>query len=120
MVPLPEQAIAILKSIPKIGDFIFIIKGDRPISDRTVKALVERMHKQQKSIDGVGYIDINQDNRLIVPHGFRSTFKDWSVENTDYQDVVTELALSHVNSDKARAAYARSQLIDKRCPLMND
>lgn len=53
-------------------------------------------------------------------HGFRSTFKDWAREYTAYHDEVSELALAHVNSDETRAAYARSQLIEKRRLLMED
>ena len=53
-------------------------------------------------------------------HGFRSTFKDWARERTAYADEVSELALAHVNSDATRAAYARSELIDKRRLMMAD
>ena len=53
-------------------------------------------------------------------HGFRSTFKDWARERTAYADEVSELALAHVNSDATRAAYARSELIEKRRLLMAD
>ena len=120
LVPLNETAIAIIKSIPKQGDYPFSIKGDKAISDATMGATIERMHKQKKAVDGIGYVDHKQQQKRIVPHGFRSTFKDWSLEFTNYPDEVTELALSHVNSDKTRAAYARSQLIEKRRYLMDD
>jgi integrase len=59
-------------------------------------------------------------NRPVTAHGFRSTFKDWARERTAYADEVSELALAHVNSDATRAAYARSELIDKRRLLMAD
>ena len=58
--------------------------------------------------------------RPITAHGFRSTFKDWARERTAYADEVSELALAHVNSDATRAAYARSELIDKRRLMMAD
>jgi integrase len=53
-----------------------------------------------------------------VPHGFRSSFKTWCQERTNYADEVSELALSHVNSDVTRAAYARGELLAKRTRLM--
>lgn len=53
-------------------------------------------------------------------HGFRSTFKDWARERTAYADEVSELALAHVNSDATRAAYARSELLERRRLLMQD
>lgn len=59
-------------------------------------------------------------DQAITAHGFRSTFKDWCREQTAYADEVSELALAHVNSDATRAAYARSELIDKRRLLMTD
>ena len=53
-----------------------------------------------------------------VPHGFRSSFRDWAAECTDAPREVCELALAHVNSDRVEAAYRRSDLFDKRRELM--
>ena len=55
-----------------------------------------------------------------VPHGFRSSFRDWAAECTDAPREVCELALAHVNSDHVEAAYRRSDLFDRRRVLMND
>ena len=55
-----------------------------------------------------------------VPHGFRSSFRDWAAECTDASREVCELALAHVNSDRVEAAYRRSDLFDRRRVLMND
>jgi integrase len=56
----------------------------------------------------------------VTAHGFRSTFKDWAREHTSYADEESELALAYVNDDATRAAYARSELIEKRRLLMQD
>ena len=53
-------------------------------------------------------------------HGLRSTFKDWSTEETEYPDDVSEAALAHVDSNKVRAAYKRSNLLNRRRELMED
>ena len=53
-----------------------------------------------------------------VPHGFRSSFRDWAAECTDAPREVCELALAHVNSDRVEAAYRRSDLFDRRRVLM--
>ena len=53
-----------------------------------------------------------------VPHGFRSSFKDWARSCTTFADEVSELALAHVNSNATRAAYARDMLLDKRAEMM--
>ena len=55
-----------------------------------------------------------------VPHGFRSSFRDWAAECTDAPREVCELALAHVNSDRVEAAYRRSDLFDRRRVLMDD
>ncbi|SNC74489.1 Integrase [Marinobacter sp. es.048] len=103
-VPLSEAAVDLLKGMTP-GDPDSLIfpgsKGGIP-SNNFLTKLIERMDFK------------------ITTHGFRSTFKDWARENTAYRDEVSELALAHVNSDATRAAYARSELIDKRRLLMAD
>ena len=53
-----------------------------------------------------------------TPHGFRSSFRDWAAENTDAPRAVMEAALAHANPDATEAAYARSDLFERRRPLM--
>ena len=55
-----------------------------------------------------------------VPHGFRSSFRDWAAECTDAPREVCKLALAHVNSDRVEAAYRRTDLFDRRRVLMTD
>jgi integrase len=55
-----------------------------------------------------------------VPHGFRSTFRDWAAEQTDYPREVAEMALAHSIGNKVEAAYRRGDLFDKRKQLMQD
>mgnify|MGYP003380928116 CR=1 FL=1 len=103
-VPLSDGALALLKSMPKgEGDSLIFPgpKGEIP-SNNFLTALLKRM------------------NADCTAHGFRSVFKDWAREHTNYADEISELALAHVNSDATRAAYARSELIDKRRLLMTD
>lgn len=103
-VPLSKRALEII-NLNKIGKPTELIfpgpKGDIP-SNNFLTALLKRM-------------DVD-----TTTHGMRSTFKDWCREHTNYADEVSELALAHVNSDATRAAYARSELIEKRRLLMND
>ena len=51
-------------------------------------------------------------------HGFRSTFRDWAAERTNYPNHVVEMALAHAVGDKVEAAYRRGDLFDKRRRLM--
>ena len=55
-----------------------------------------------------------------VPHGFRSTFRDWASERTAYPREACEMALAHTIGDKVEAAYRRGDLFDKRRRLMDD
>ena len=55
-----------------------------------------------------------------VPHGFRSSFRDWAAECTDAPREVWELALAHVNNDRVEAAYRRTDLFERRRVLMAD
>ena len=55
-----------------------------------------------------------------MPHGFRSSFRDWAAEETDHSREVIEAALAHVVRNKVEAAYARSNLFERRRILMED
>lgn len=103
-VPLTDKAISVLQSVRQGApdDLIFPGAGGEIASNNFLTSLMKRME------------------RPYTVHGFRSTFKDWAREFTAYADEVSELALAHVNSDATRAAYARSELLDKRRQLMND
>ena len=62
-----------------------------------------------------------QHHRIAaVAHGFRSSFRDWAAEETDHPREVIEAALAHVVPNKVEAAYARSDLFNRRRRLMND
>ena len=55
-----------------------------------------------------------------VAHGFRSSFRDWAAERSDHPREVIEAALAHVVPNKVEAAYARSDLFERRRHLMNE
>ncbi|MDE0005002.1 MAG: tyrosine-type recombinase/integrase, partial [Rhodospirillaceae bacterium] len=102
-VPLSEQAVAVLDEAREIADkkgLVFPSATGRVLSDSTLSKLLREL--------GIG----------AVPHGFRSSFRDWAAERTDVPREVCELALAHVNSDRVEAAYRRSDLFDRRRQLM--
>lgn len=100
--PLSESVVELLRASRRFSntEFLFPASKGGPLSDMALSAICRRMK--------VG----------AVPHGFRSSFKDWARNCTSYADEVSELALSHVNSDATRAAYARDELLPKRRELM--
>ena len=63
---------------------------------------------------------LRQHGIAAVAHGFRSSFRDWAAERTDHPREVIEPALAHVVPNKVEAAYARSDLFERRRRLMND
>ena len=52
----------------------------------------------------------------LTAHGFRSTFRDWAAESTNYPREVAEMALAHTVGDKVEAAYRRGDLFEKKAP----
>lgn len=89
------------------------------LSDMSLKALIKRMHEQKLKENCLGYIDPKQ-NRVITTHGFRSTFRDWSTDMTDYPREVCEHVLAHKLPDEVEAAYLRGAYLEKRKALMTD
>ncbi|MFK7793198.1 MAG: tyrosine-type recombinase/integrase [Devosiaceae bacterium] len=102
-VPLTEAALALLGNARDAGKLVFEseAKPNKPISDMSMTAVLRQM----------GY-------DAITVHGFRSTFRDWAGETTGFPREVIEAALAHGIKNKAEAAYARSDLFDKRRELM--
>ena len=65
-------------------------------------------------------ISIKELGIAAVPHGFRSSFRDWAAEPTSRPREVVEAALAHTVQNPAEAAYARSDLFERRRRLMDD
>lgn len=124
-VPLSQAAIRLLEQLyqenhPQPDDFIFPTpRSGEMLSDMSLTALIKRMHEQKFKEDGIGYIDPKQ-NRVITTHGFRSTFRDWSADKTDYPREVCEHVLAHKLPDEVEAAYLRGAYLEKRKGLMED
>ena len=102
-VPLSPQALAVLAQAREWNDespLVFPSLRGRVMSNSTLSKLL-------------------RENRVgAVPHGFRSSFRDWAAERSGAPAVVAELALAHVEKDKTVAAYARSDLFERRRRLM--
>ncbi|MFT3763484.1 MAG: tyrosine-type recombinase/integrase [Pseudoxanthomonas sp.] len=124
-VPLSSQAAALLEgqrqsmknSLCSVSTLVFANRRGGPLSHSVLGQWIKRMHAFDVRLGGAGYLD--PDYRTVaVPHGFRSSFKDWARNSTHYADEVSELALAHVGNDATRAAYARDALLGLRTPLM--
>ncbi|MCG7362870.1 tyrosine-type recombinase/integrase [Roseomonas sp. ACRSG] len=87
------------------------VGADRPLSNMAMLALLKRMQG-----DNPSWLDA--EGRRIVPHGFRSSFRDWCSEATSVPREIAEACLGHVVGNAVERAYARSDLLDKRRDLM--
>lgn len=103
-VPLSPAAIALLKSLPKgePDDLLFPSTRGSLLSDMTLL-----MHMRRHKLEA-------------TPHGFRSTFRDWAGECTNYPRELAEVALAHLKGDATEAAYWRGDVLEKRRRMMND
>ena len=104
-VPLPTRALEVLTEAGRYRDrsgLVFPSATGRQLSDATLSKL------------------LRENCVPAVPHGFRSSFRDWAAELTDTPREICELALAHVNSDRVEAAYRRSDLFDRRRQLMQN
>ena len=104
-VPLSRRALKIVKqAMADYPDSDFLFPGQKPGKPLSAMAL-EMMLRRMKVKDA-------------TVHGFRSSFRDWASECTNFSNEVCEAALAHVIKDKAEAAYRRGDLFEKRRKLM--
>lgn len=101
-VPLSMQALQILHALPRMAgaEWVFPAPRGGQLSDMAMTAIMRRM------------------SPAYVPHGFRSTFRDWCAERTNYPRDVAEMALAHAIPSQVEAAYRRGDLFAKRARLM--
>jgi integrase len=120
-VPLSNEAIALLQEIKALGlgDIVFPgMKAGAPLSNMSMADVSGPMNKDRAARKLARYSDPKQGNRDVTVHGFRSTFRDWAAENTNFPNEVVEMVLAHAVGDKVEAAYRRGDLFEKRRRLM--
>jgi integrase len=103
-VPLSGPALEVVKALHQSRDGDFVFPGQKmgkPLSVMALEMVLRRMKIGSATV-----------------HGFRSAFRDWSAECTNFANEVCEAALAHVIENKAEAAYRRGDLFDKRRKLM--
>lgn len=120
-VPLTAAALALLKALPRLdgSDLVFPSSKGGQLSDMTLSATMRRLHEADIAAERPGFVD-RVSKRPAVPHGLRSTFRDWAAERTQYPGEMAEVALAHRINNVVEAAYRRGDMIEKRRRMMAD
>lgn len=118
-VPLSPAAIALLRALPRMqgSDLVFPAPRGGMLSDMTVSATMKRIHQAELDAGRAGFVD-RVSKRPAVPHGLRSTFRDWVAERTNFPGEMAEVALAHRISNAVEAAYRRGDMMEKRRRMM--
>ena len=103
-VPLSERARDIIAGLPKIEGTPYVFAGARRGRPQSTMAMLELLHGLRPG---------------LTVHGFRSTFRDWAAEETDFPSEVVEMALAHTIESEVERAYRRGDLFQKRRSLMD-
>ena len=120
-VPLSRPALELLKALPRMegSELLFPSPQNMTMSDMSLSAVMRRMHASAVKNGGLGWLDPVQ-HEPAVPHGLRSTFRDWIAEKTDYPADLAEVALAHKVGSAVERAYRRGDMLEKRRQMMED
>ena len=118
-VPLSAEAVLLLRALPCVegNPLVFPAARGGQLSDMTLSAAMKRIHEAELKLGGVGFLD-RVSKRPAVPHGVRSTFRDWAAETTHFPSEMAETALAHRVGSSVEAAYRRGDMMEKRRQMM--
>lgn len=128
-VPLTDSALAIVQAMPRRADSPYVFAAPRGgvLSDMTLSKVMRDMQTRAERAaleagadpERAGWRD-PRSCRPAVPHGLRSTFRDWAAERTDYPRDMAEIALAHRVGNEVERAYRRGDMVEKRRAMMAD
>jgi integrase len=118
--PLSKEAVEILERMKALkdegGGYVFPgATAEGPLSNMAMAMMVRKMSPAEGPPRWVDH-----KGSPIVPHGFRSTFRDWAAELTAHPNEMVEMALAHTVGNKVEAAYRRGDMFERRRRLMED
>lgn len=118
-VPLTRDAVRLLRSLPRFegNPLVFPAARGGELSDMTLSAAMKRLHQADVDAAGPGFVD-RVSKRPAVPHGLRSTFRDWVAERTQFSGDMAEMALAHRVANAVEASYRRGDMVEKRRAMM--
>lgn len=113
--PLTEAAVSLLQDLPRMHGSPFLFTGQRggQLSDMALSACMRRIQEAQEGL----FLD-PRSGRPAVPHGLRSTFRDWVAERTEFPGEMAEIALAYKVGTDVERAYRRGDMLDRRRKMM--
>ena len=120
-VPLSDAACQLLVKVPRMKDSELLFTAPRggELSDATISKCMKRVNGLDIAAGCSGFLD-PRSGFPAVPHGLRSSFRDWVAERTEYPGDMAEIALSHQVGKEVERAYLRSDFLEKRRQMMKD
>lgn len=117
-IPLSKCALDLLNGLDVLENNTLVFPAPRGgvLSDMAISAVMRRMHKLQLEAGKRGWVD-ERSGKPAVPHGLRSTFRDWAADS-GYPRDLAEIALAHVVGSDAERAYRRTDMIERRRAMM--
>jgi integrase len=113
--PLSPQVLAILKALPRLGEFVFAgLKTGRPLSNMAMLSLLKDMNRDESGEPR--WLDPTS-SRPITPHGLRATFRTWG-EDAGFPRELLEESLGHQVGTTVERAYRRTDSFDRRRAIM--
>ncbi|EAQ23911.1 tyrosine-type recombinase/integrase [Roseovarius sp. 217] len=119
-VPLSTATVDLLEAMPRMlnCDVVFPSPKNGVMSDMTLSAVMRRIQESEEKAGRPGFLDI-RSRRPAVPHGLRSSFRDWAAERTAYPRDMAEIALAHTVGSEVERAYRRSDMLERRREMMD-
>jgi integrase len=119
-VALAVEAVALLESLPRMesSSYVFFAPRGGKLSDMSISAVMKRMQGAEEKTGRSRYLD-PRTKRPAVPHGLRSTFRQWAAEQ-GYPRDMAEIALAHWMGSDVERAYQRSDMLERRRAMMAD
>lgn len=116
VVPLSSAAIALLEALPRIAgnELVFPSQSGKEMSNMTLGKVIKDMNEREAKAGRVGWVDPDQDNAPIVPHGFRATLANWGADYAEVEDEIAERSLAHTVGTDVSRRYKRTHMLERR------
>lgn len=117
-VPLTQEAADLLRALPRMegSPYVFFAPRGGMLSDMSISAVMRRMQADEEKAGRAGFLD-PRNKRPAVPHGLRSTFRQWAAER-GYPRDMAEIAIAHWIGTEAERAYQRADMLERRRDMM--